>query len=316
MYLNKYQVLQQSDLEFFSKSQEVFAENNPCNIYFILKRPRLSIDPKKLLVNTNSIEIDYFIHIEDEKLKRTFIIPNFYDEQHLKLVSLYPYNYFEIHDNNRKRGSFKLGALIHQIQADCPIEEPLLDFEVLYIGKAYGKDGKRTAIERLNAHEKLQTIYSDAMNNNPDSEIWLMLANFTQNNIATVNGRVKIPQENEAEDLNRFTNFINPDYLRFSEDQRIAFTEAALINCFKPEYNKEYKNSFPRRSHTTYEECYSLDINAMVINVDTSDMNRWLYSVAKPRVKEVPKEFDFWQHEVFYFNNRQDRIQMFNNDYI
>ncbi len=51
--------------------------------------------------------------------------------------------------------------------------------------------------------------------------------------------------------------------------QRIKLTEAALINYFRPRYNIEYKENFPNIKHSSYDECYKLDINAVSIEINT-----------------------------------------------
>ena len=53
MFLDKYQILQQQELKWVSKL-EIFSKNEPCNIYFILKRPRITIDPEYFVSNENS----------------------------------------------------------------------------------------------------------------------------------------------------------------------------------------------------------------------------------------------------------------------
>ena len=51
MYLNNYQLVLNSDLEDYTRNQDLFDEENPCNIYFILRKPKVTVDP-------NSIKID------------------------------------------------------------------------------------------------------------------------------------------------------------------------------------------------------------------------------------------------------------------
>ena len=48
-----------------------------------------------------------------------------------------------------------------------------LDLEVLYVGQAYGPDGRRSASERLAKHETLQAIYGEAVRRSPYSGTFL-----------------------------------------------------------------------------------------------------------------------------------------------
>jgi hypothetical protein len=300
----------------YGKTQTAFAENNPCNIYFILKRPKVTIDPNYCIKDNKSFELRYFIHEEDKKHERKFrtnIDTDKYDFQ-----TKYPYNYFSFINKTNPDLSrhYKLAVIIDTIHQKSNTIEPLLDYEVLYIGQAFGEDGKRTAIDRLGSHSTLQKIYSEAMQKNPDSEIWILLASFRQKNISSMNGKISMPQENEKEDFTRWLNFNNGEN-HFSDRQKINFTEAALIRTFLPKYNKEYKDTFPNPAHSSYSECYNLDINAIVVELDMTEARRWLYSDDKSR--EVDNEglgIPYWQYGQFYFVTNEDRYKIFNYEYL
>lgn len=312
MYLHTYQILQQTELKSFGKIQTVFTENNPCNIYFILRRPKLSIDSNYCIKGTNYYELKYFIHEQDKRHERIFRVKINTDEYDFH--TQYPYNYFSLvnKNNSNLNRHYKLAVIVDTIHRKSNSIETLLDFEVLYIGQAYGQDGKRTAIDRLDAHSTLQKIYSEAMQRNPDSEIWILLASFLQKNISVMNGIISMPQSNEKEDYNRWMNFNNGEN-PFSEKQKINFTEAALIKTFLPQYNKEYKDTFPNPDHSSYSECYSLDLNAIVVEMDMSETRRWLYSSSKTRKTD---NFPYWQYGQFYFVNDEERYKIFNYEYL
>ncbi|MBT2160860.1 hypothetical protein [Zobellia barbeyronii] len=317
IFLSTFQILQQSELEFFTKTQQIFNKTNPCNIYFILKRPKTTINPSYLKVDKNWIELMFYIQVQEKKESRLLRIPNNDKTQNIKLHSEYPYNYFTLIINERHSDSFKVGALIDQVQFELPKVEPLLDYEVLYIGQTFGKNGERTPLERISSHSTLQLIYSEAISKNPDSDIWIMLTSFSQKNIASTDGRIKIPKKNEPIDLKRFLNFSDPNYVQFTDKQKINFTEASLIKAFRPKYNKEYKDTFPSKTHKTYSECYDLDINAIVIETDTSALSRWLYTDSKPKGKLNDNGlFNYRQYETFHFVTSDDRHKLFNNEYI
>lgn len=316
MYLDKYQILQQTELELYGKSQTAFTENNPCNIYFIIKRPRLTIAPDYCIKNEKSFELKYFIHKEDKKYERKFRVKINTNEYTFK--SKYPYNYFSLlHNSNQDfNRHFKLAVIVDEIHKKSNTEEPLLDFEVLYIGQAFGEDGKRTAIGRLDSHSTLQKIYSESMQRNPDAEIWILLSSFMQKNVSSMNGLISMTKENEEQDFNRWLNFNNGKN-PFSEKQKINFTEAALIKTFLPKYNKEFKDTFPNSSHSSYSECYSLDLNAIVVEMDTSESRRWLYSEFKERkIDEDALVSAYWQYGQFYFVTDEGRYKMFNHEYL
>lgn len=310
IYLSKYQILQQQELAEFVKTQKMFEGLNNCNIYFILKRPRITINPNYFSANIDYLDLEFNVQVKNKIEKRNYKLPNFFPDSNIELVSEYPHNYFEL-KNNATCLKIKTAILLDDYQSKKPFNDDILDFEVLYIGQSYGTTGNKNATDRIISHSTLQKIYLDTITNSPDSEIWIMLASFNQDNFVAINGKIKTRQNNNEAEVDRYLKFANA---KFSEKQKINFTEAALINSFKPKYNKEFKNTFPSNRHIDYDECYKLDINGIMIELDLSEINRWLYSEAKPRILN-PNGHNYWQSDIFYFNNREDRYQMFNSDY-
>lgn len=314
MFLNKYQILQQQELKWVSKSG-LFSENEPCNIYFILKRPRITIDSEYFVSNDKYYELRFKIQVQDKYEAEIHRFSHSENNKVVKIVSEYPYNYFTEISEKGDETYIKVGAYIDIIQQERGYCTPLLDYQVLYIGKAFGKNGKRTAIDRLDSHPTLQRIYNDAIIMYPDSEIWLMLANFGQKNMTSVIGGINIYPENEYNEFNRFLNFLDKDKMKINEDQKISFTEAGLINMFKPPFNEKYKDIFPSITHNSYTDCYKLDINALSIDLDLSDYNRWIYSDNLPR--GINNELSRYCHtHRFNFVTDEDRYRLFHYEYL
>lgn len=305
MFLDKYQLIQQTDLQEYAKYQTSFTDKNPCNIYFILKRSRVTVNPDSFRINSDHIYLDFEIHKQNERIKFPIKSSKPETTKEIKLKTTYPYSIFEIYEGDELGLRAKAATYLDNIQREIPINIPELDLEVLYIGQSIGEDGKRTAIDRLGQHSTLQKIYAEAISQHPDSEIWLLLTSFRQKNIAATDGRIRT-KENEKEELKRFLNFTSNGYMTFSDEQKINFTEAALIRCFEPLYNEKYKKSFPDPKHISYSECYSLDINAIVIELYTGEIKRCLYTQKKPR--------QLYQHETFHLPTEKDRWKLFNRD--
>jgi hypothetical protein len=183
-----------------------------------------------------------------------------------------------------------------------------LDLEILYIGQSYGVEGARTAPDRLKSHSTLQGIYAEAIQKNPDCEIWLALTSFSQINLVMMNGRTKFSEQELADDKERFMNVQHKlNYEGINEQQKINFTEAALIKYFQPQYNIEYKNTFPNPAHKTYAECYELDINSIAIELDTYEsMHGYVYSEA------ANTRFIHMHH--FLLHSSEERRSMFDLD--
>lgn len=304
MFLDRFQILQQTELDFFAKNSTLFDKANPCHIYFVLKRPRVTLIPDKTIIEKQDIYLFVKIHLGETSSEVKLHLSNPAQSIDLKVESKYPFNLIEFKLDGKPIIGYKLSVLVDEIHRNTTQYIDHLDYEVLYIGQAYGTDGNRTAIERLTSHSTLQGIYSEAMFNNPDSEIWIMLCNFNQASYAMMNGMVKTKEENSRRDSERFLNFIK---MKFTEQQRINFTEAALIKYFEPPYNKIYKDSFPNPAHSSYSECYALEISAILVEVDISDVRRKLFS------NKVPANYRHLGR--FYLSSDEDRYKMFEVDW-
>ncbi|QGG55027.1 hypothetical protein [Paenibacillus sp. B01] len=177
----------------------------------------------------------------------------------------------------------------------------IMDLEVLYIGRAFGskETPTRNVFDRLQHHETVQKIYSER---SWDSDIWLTAWRFTPNSIAFFD-----PNE-PSDDLRSYIHNLveskknNTRFLQVSAKQNIAVAEAALINYFKPPYNDKFKNNFPSPAHE-YKECYELDLDYVIVELDTSGLGFRLWS----QEVDVKKE-----HFIQYtFDSKQDFVNLF-----
>lgn len=306
MYLHTYDLIQQQDFEIFEQIRKTRKHNPNYNIYMITRRPKISINPDFIEVNKEFIKLEFQVQTKDKKQSRKVEINNEFGTNNISLEAKYPYNYFKLKLPN-DNFIFKSNYIIDELQKLDPIKDDLLDFEVLYIGQSFGENGNRDAIERLKSHSTLQKIYAEAIINNPDFDIWIILCDFRQVNMTSINGMIKTNTTDETE-LSRINNFLKG---KFTDKQKINFTEAALIKTFKPLYNEKYKNSFPNPNHLSYSECYKLDITGIVIELDLSEIKRWVYSESKPR-----QNSNYWQMQEHEFTNTEDRYNLFFNKYL
>ena len=307
MYLDQYQFVLGYDLESYSKSNETFTKDNPCNIYFVLKRPKVTVDPNSVKIDGKKVNLDLLVHDRDGgtinvafELKKA--------KSDLKFTTGYPYNLFFLSDKDDILLGARPSTLMDSYLVGDNINTPILDYEILYIGQAYGKDGKRTAIERLSSHETLQKIYTHSHMHYPDSDIWIMLANFSQQSMLFSAGSdlIKVKEEDKKIEDEKAEHMFKNKGLLFTEKQKINFTEAALIKYFEPKYNIEFKDSFPNMKHKSYSECYSLDVRSITIELETSEMIRRIYTEKTGRKIHHLKTFDF--------SSDNDRISLLNLD--
>lgn len=303
MNLNQYQFVLGSDLEYYAQNSDTFGIDNPCNIYFILARPKVTVAPESVVIDGKIVKLQFVIH-EPENEQIVKLGFEFREaKSDLKFESKYPYNFFKIYDGKDVIFAGRPGTIIDSSEAfdNIPIES--LDYEVLYIGQAYGENGERMALDRLKSHETVQRIFADASANNPDFDIWVMLANFADQSmvlhmpgeiqdrkVLRKNGDHRVPYESGQRALN------------INEKQKLNFTEAALINYFKPTYNINFKGQFPTPKHRSYSDCYTLDVKALFVELDTSDNTRRIYTDYAERTEHHVKMFEF--------NSDEDRISL------
>jgi hypothetical protein len=152
--------------------------------------------------------------------------------------------------------------------------EPL-ETEIIYIGKAFGKKGERTALERLKSHSTLQHIQSEAIFNDWDEDIVLTLWELSPVLLTMADGTAESYQKSDEEDSNHLQRVISNT---IEMKQMINISEAALIYYFKPEYNEKFKNNFPNVKHKGYQSYYDLDYNSVSVELDTSELNIHLFS--------------------------------------
>ena len=267
----------------------------PSHIYIICRRPRITLDPNSFESENGFVRGVFKIHKKSSFESGEFLEP-LQLENKVFLDCPYPYTDFTFYKtNNEVYSRGKVAGLAHCV----PKMSNFLNLEVLYVGQSYGNQGLRLASERLQNHSTLQLIYYETMSFFPDKEIWLLLLCFKDLLMMRFDGTEKFAFSNE-EDIKHTQRII---HTRVTEQQRINFTEAALIRYFEPPYNKIFKNQFPEPSHRTYSECYKLDFNAVSVEVETERIQCMLYSE-----KVLPK----WIHNPrFSLYNSEERKSIF-----
>ncbi|WP_043003801.1 hypothetical protein [Comamonas testosteroni] len=170
-------------------------------------------------------------------------------------------------------------------------------FEVKYIGQAYGKDGSRNAIDRLLKHETLQKI---ALKGVPEGyRISLLMLAIESNNqlITSINPFAK----NKDDGATRI-KFGLEKLFNTTEEERISLYEAALIRYFYPDFNKEFKDSFPSTNLKILRDCYEKDFSAVVAEICFDEFPFLLWSEAAPSA---------WNHIAKHNLHKNEDRRMF-----
>ncbi len=188
-------LLQQDDLDKLNKDKNFI--NNPCHIYMIGRRPRVGLDTNNFQVTDTRITGRFYLQKGNAYHYKDFTFQNNFGTPNLKLVCTYPNLEFSlVNDNGDMIFRAKTAALASLTRSFG--DE--LDFEVLYIGQSYGKDGSRRAHERLENHSTLQKIYYEAIQRSPDKEIWLMLWGFSPLLLGNIDGKSKEYRVSDEDD--------------------------------------------------------------------------------------------------------------------
>jgi hypothetical protein len=133
-----------------------------------------------------------------------------------------------------------------------------LEFEVLYIGQAFGENGSRNALDRLRKHETLQKI---SLKGIPSGSVLTVLL-FE----VVPNPRMIMMFNPFAKDVTQGDDRIEKGLSKLAETsdaEKTTLYEASLIRYFAPRFNTEFKDSFPSTNMKLLKGCYDKDIAAV-----------------------------------------------------
>lgn len=181
------------------------------------------------------------------------------------------------------------------------------EFEVLYIGQSYGKRGERTAITRLSSHSTLQKILTDCQSKYSNRHIYLLLLE--------INTLLNMSFDGISKD---YTKSINDSDMHMrnviqnlpEEQQVVNISEAALINYFKPEYNRNFVENFPNENHKGYKQYFDLDYNQFVFEMDL-EFNFGAPIQLYSSTNRINSSFDFVRYNLYNDPNRLSMYEIF-----
>jgi hypothetical protein len=148
--------------------------------------------------------------------------------------------------------------------------------EVIYIGQAYGLDGNRNVINRLERHETLQKIVSENSVHFPETDVYVYGFQYQNNDSVQIlfNGRDKSLISGD-EDTSRVTEIMaNP----IGDREMTSIVEAGLIRYFQPEYNEKFKELFPNSKYGFLSDLKHFGYEGFVVEIDTEDLGTVLKS--------------------------------------
>lgn len=293
LYSSSASVIQPTDIYHLAKNEEVRAALEGCNIYLIVRRPRISIAVESLKVENRKIRGHFLVHIGEGFERFPFSSESEFSQGIVEAqVSGYPQEYvFLINKNNNL-----IKMPIFRFMAECEYDMNGYDnLEVLYVGQGYGKEGERLSIDRLQDHKTLQRILADTLHRKPDHEILLLLFRYEHYKLHTSTaGDLSVePTATDEESLNYVRESMNA---KFSRKNRISLSEAGLIRYFEPEYNKIYKNTFPSEKHKVLKELLDVDFSGLVVEINTESIKAKLYSGKQSASQDIISKLSPYAH--------------------
>jgi len=229
-----------------------------CHIYLIGYLPDVAIQN----ISEQEGELEITFKVADEIKLFKLPIP-----ENLTLVQSDGYSYLERNDG--KKFSISEERLL-QLVSDS------MFFEVKYIGQAYGKDGSRNALDRLKKHETLQKISLKGVPENYKLSLLLLSVESNNRVVTMIN-----PRAQKQDDGSRVKSGLDKLF-DTSEPERISLFEASFIRYFYPDFNKEFKDSFPSTNLKLLQDCYKKDFSAVFSEICINGLPFQLFSESAP----------------------------------
>lgn len=266
----------------------------PFNLYMVLRTHRITLSKEKTtLTDKGTLLLAYRVHIKGKNLEESIEIKfnTELDNKKILIESEYPFSHFIIkYDGNivcggyvdqfiRNLRSNKIEDNYHLIEFPKDNLE-YLNMELLYIGQSQGRKKERTALERLKSHSTVLDILSKESAKDPDCQILIGLINFEPISLMTMmpDSLNNLENEGNPNTVKTFKELLGSARLR---KESINILEAALIKYFRPIYNEKFIDTFPSKSHSSYQFYYDNNIHSISVEMFFASMNGARISTAK-----------------------------------
>jgi len=236
------------------------------NIYIITRSNRTWFSPENAL-----LDIDAGVSKIDIAIQNGFrtilqeIHSSIPKDAHSIKFSPFPYKEVFILD----RGSNILRVMNASKLAIALPDEIRPTFEVLYVGKSFGRKNQLNVSDRLyrQNHKKFKQILIDTQADHPDKEIFIFSFNYahSKNNVLM---NSKGPLELGEKEFRRF-NYLKS--LSIDRREKVSIIEEALINYFVPPYNELCRESLTKLSTKAIQYFQGLDISGLIVELSLNE---------------------------------------------
>lgn len=268
----------------------------PAHIYIVSRKPVVSVLPTSVTMTEDCISGKIRLQEGDAYREFDFNTSHSFGEI-CSWHSEWPYDEYEIrNDRGNAVATGVVSVLWKQVAGKWPIEAN--EHHVLYVGQSFGKNGDRTAWDRLSSHETVQRILAETRR---DQQVWISMAAITDTNLwaETVPGHHASMRssENDRHIEEVYASIIgNED---FEDRESVALAEAGLIRYFQPQYNIRLKENFPARKQVSLELLRKLDMHGLIVELQGGDVGAKYGSDSI-----LPKSVHFAGYEVHLDSDR------------
>jgi hypothetical protein len=289
-----------------SISQSILDYASGCHLYLIGHRPMTVVDPDFLNVDGDYMMARFISYEQSDDAIVDCLWPQPGIAGGVEVLTDWPYNVLRVVDASGRRvakgnASLFLTYAMNATRNDeqrLPVDAQFLDLQVDYVGKAYGSDGERGALARLQNHKTFQRILAELSR---DAEAWVILLNSDTQTLMT--SIMPWGSPGDAADLADNEHIERALAGPLTDEMIVDFTEGCLIKYFQPRYNIQLKNTFPHPASKPLMELYSRDLNAVGFELDTRHLG------VRLRSEKVPPSF---QHtEIYPLHSAEERRSMF-----
>ena len=257
---------------------QTFDNEDPFNIYMIFKGNKILLDKNNSYISDDeNLILNYNVHnkgeVDTKEFKLNINKKLKFDK--LKLNIEYPHRLFTVTQEDKLIAGGIIDNVIRNIRRQLIESKPFaeqnesdefehLNVELLYVGQSQGKIREKTALQRLVNHATFQNILARESYNDPDCDILIGLIQFE---ILPLFMMIPESMRNHQEKGNpnpaeTMMNLLQPEKYR---NEAINLIEAGLIKYFSPKYNKNFKDHFPSKFHTSYKFFYENNIHSLAI---------------------------------------------------
>lgn len=268
------------DIELDPELQAAVAD---CNIYLIVCRRRIAIDPR-LEIEAGHLVGQFLTQAERGWAPVPFRYPllpvhHAGAPDQLQLATTVSGSHIRI--TNVLGQQHFIASHVLVASAESGLGEAHRDLDVMYVGQGFGRIRPRTSVDRLLRHDKLPRILARMHTYQPEIEVLLLLYRFEHKRVLASNaGDLTLEPEATEEEEKRHLSQITS--AKIDRKGSVDLAEAALINFFQPPYNVLLRDTdfAAKKKIKALEKVLAHDLTGLMVEICTSNLHSRLSSEA------------------------------------